>query len=263
MSAASALTFAASLDAGCRAVARRAPSRDAAPPRPRVLAKRSAKKRQSRKLEKREDVREGQKLMEERRAAAAAAAAHRPEPPPPPSDVADAAARVATRAAAFDAALETVGDRKREARESDAWDPARGYKPFDGVQDAVAALRDAKTAAHEAHLERAVALLCQAKGEPPASLDRFDWTYERGVDAKNARCLSFLLAALCKANVASGMAEVLFVAVDCEVLHTIDEKVVAKALATLEDLNDLGLLDEGEPEILEAARRSLRPAETS
>ena len=45
----------------------------------------------------------------------------------------------------------------------------------------------------------------------------------------------------------------LFVAVDCEVLHTIDEKVVAKALATLEDLNDLGLLDEGEPEILEAA----------
>ena len=101
------------------------------------------------------------------------------------------------------------------------------------------------------------------KGEPPASLDRFDWTYERGVDAKNARCLSFLLAALCKANVASGMAEVLFVAVDCEVLHTIDEKVVAKALATLEDLNDLGLLDEGEPGILEAARRSLRPAETS
>ena len=228
-----------------------------------MLAKRSAKKRQSRKLEKREDVREGQKLMEERRAAAAAAAAHRPEPPPPPSDVADAAARVATRAAAFHAALETVGDRKREARESDAWDPARGYKPFDDVQDAVAALRHAKTAAHEAHLERAVALLCQAKGEPPASLDRFDWTYERGVDAKNARCLSFLLAALCKANVASGMAEVLFVAVDCEVLHTIDEKVVAKALATLEDLNDLGLLDEGEPEILEAARRSLRPAETS
>ena len=121
-----------------RPLARRGPTP------PRVLAKRSAKKRQSRKLEKREDVREGQKLMEERRAAAAAAAAHRPGSPPPPSDVADAAARVATRAAAFDAALETVGDRKREARESDAWDPARGYKPFDGVQDAVAALRDAR-----------------------------------------------------------------------------------------------------------------------
>ena len=168
-----------------------------------------------------------------------------------------AAERIEERHRAYGEALETVGDRKREARESDAWDPARGYKPFDDVQDAVAALRDAKTAAHEAHLERAVALLCQAKGEPPASLDRFDWTYERGVDAKNARCLSFLLAALNKANASTGMCEVLWVANECGLVPALDAKIVKAAVAALGDLDDMGLLDEGEPETLAAVGDAL------
>ena len=101
------------------------------------MAKRSAKKRQSRKLEKRDDVRDMQKRMEERKAAVEAAAKFRPEPPPPPTNPTAAAERVEARLVAFREALEKVGEEKQAARESDEWDPARGYKPFDEVQDAV------------------------------------------------------------------------------------------------------------------------------
>ena len=59
-----------------------------------IVAKRSAKKRQSRKLEKRDDVRDMQKRMEERKAAMEAAAKFRPEPPPPPTNPTAAAERV-------------------------------------------------------------------------------------------------------------------------------------------------------------------------
>ena len=216
--------------------------------RSRIEAKRSAKKRQGRKLEKREEVRETQKMMEKRQAAAAAAASYRPPPPPPPADPAAAAERIEERHRAYGEALERVGEAKASARESDRWDPTRGYKPFDEVQNAVRALALAKTAAYEAHLERAVALLCQAKGEPPASLDRFDWVYERGVEGDNARCLSFMLAALNKANASTGMCEVLWVANECGLVPALDAKIVKAAVAALGDLDDMGLLDEGEPE---------------
>ena len=62
-----------------------------------VVCKRSEKKRQARKLEKRDDVREMQKMMEERKAAAAEAEAYRPEPPPPPESPAEAASASLTR----------------------------------------------------------------------------------------------------------------------------------------------------------------------
>jgi hypothetical protein len=225
-----------------------------------IVAKRSAKKRQSRKLEKRDDVRDMQKRMEERRAAAEAAAKFRPEPPPPPENPAAAAERVEARLVAFREALERVGEEKRVARESDEWDPARGYKPFDDVQDAVYELACCKTEVYEAYLERALALLCQAKNEPPASLDKFDWVYERGLDESNVRTLSFMLAALAKNNVASGMVEVFRVACECGVVGALDKNIAKKAMATLADLNDMDLLDAGEPEIVDAAARAMQTA---
>ena len=176
---------------------------------------------------------------------------------PPPADPAAAAERIEERHRAYGEALERVGEAKASARESDRWDPTRGYKPFDEVQNAVRALALAKTAAYEAHLERAVALLCQAKGEPPASLDRFDWVYERGVEGDNARCLSFMLAALNKANASTGMCEVLWVANECGLVPALDAKIVKAAVAALGDLDDMGLLDEGEPETLAAVRDAL------
>lgn len=198
-----------------------------------------------------------QRMMEKREAAAAAAASYRPPPPPPPADPAAAAERIEERHRAYGEALQRVGEAKASARESDRWDPTRGYKPFDEVQDAVRALALAKTAAYEAHLERAVALLCQAKGEPPASLDRFDWVYERGVEGDNARCLSFMLAALNKANASTGMSEVLWVANECGLVPALDAKIVKAAVASLGDLDEMGLLDEGEPETLAAVRDAL------
>ena len=226
-----------------------------------IVAKRSAKKRQSRKLEKRDDVRVMQKRMEERKAAAEAAAKFRPEPPPPPENPTAAAERVEARLVAFREALEKVGEEKRAARESDKWDPTRGYKPFDDVQDAVYELGCYKTEVYEAYLERALALLCQAKNEPPASLDKFDWVYERGLDEKNVRTLSFMLAALAKSNVASGMVEVFRVACECGVVKELDKAIAENALASLMDLNDMDLLDAGEPEIVDAAARAMRAPE--
>ena len=226
-----------------------------------IVAKRSAKKRQSRKLEKRDDVRDMQKRMEERKAAAEAAANFRPEPPPPPENPTAAAERVEARLVAFREALEKVGEEKQAARESDEWDPARGYKPFDEVQDAVYELACCKTEVYEAYLERALALLCQAKNEPPATLDAFDWVYERGLDENNVRALSYMLAALAKHNVASGMVEVFRVACECGVVHALDKAIAEKAMASLTDLNDMDLLDAGEPEIVDAAALAMRTPE--
>ena len=129
-----------------------------------VVAKRSAKKRQARKLEKRDDARTMEKLAEERAARLAAAEKYRPPPPPPPTDPKDAKDRMAERERDFQMALARVGEAKAAARESERWDPSRGYKPFDDVQDAVHDLALAKTAVYESHLELALSLLTVAKG---------------------------------------------------------------------------------------------------
>jgi hypothetical protein len=100
-------------------------------------------------------------------------------------------------------------------------------------------------------------LLCQAKNEPPASLDTFDWVYQRGLDENNVRTLSFMLAALAKNNVASGMVEVFRVACECGVVGALDKNIAKKAMATLADLNDMDLLDAGEPEIVDAVARAM------
>ena len=222
-----------------------------------IVAKRSAKQRQSRKLEKRDDLRDMQKRMEEREAALEAAAKFRPEPPPPPENPTVASERIEARLVMFREALEKVGEEKKTARESVAWDPTRGYKPFDDVQDAVYELACCRTELFEAYLERAVSLLCQAKSEPPSSLAKFDWVYGKGLDfEKNARTLSFMLAALSKNNVASGMVEVLRAACEGNAVHKFDKKVFEKAMTTLEDLNEMGLLDAGEPEIVAKARET-------
>ena len=230
---------------------------------PRVLAKRSAKKRQSRKLEKREDVREMQKMMEEREAKAAAAAAYRPEPPPPPADAAEAAQRILERQDAFREALEAIAVAKQAAKDSGSFDPSRGFKPFKEVQDAVSAMALAKIAVYEAHLERAVALLTQAKGEPPATLEMFNWVYEKGVVESNIRCLAFMLGALQKNKVPPGVSEVLWVALENEALADMDPKAVKGAVNMLGDLDDLGLLDESEVEILAATRQAMAEAKAA
>ncbi|ACO64698.1 predicted protein [Micromonas commoda] len=208
-----------------------------------VVAKRSAKKRQARKLEKRDDARTMEKLAEERAARLAAAEKYRPPPPPPPTDPNDAKDRIARRERDFQAALARVGEAKAAARESEDWDPSRGYKPFDDVQDAVYDLALAKTAVYESHLELALSLLTVAKGDEPSSLDRFDWVYERGVSDGNVRCLSFMLAAMTKANVVSGVCEVLWVANECGVTGAVDPKAMKGALGMLADLEEMGLLD--------------------
>lgn len=224
-----------------------------------TTAKRSAKKRQERKLDKRDDVRDMQRTAEQRKWDLEAAAKYRPEPPAPPANPIQASERIEQRLMQFREALEKVGDEKQAARDSNEWDPKRGYKPFDDVQDAVYDLQCVKTEVYEAYLERAIALLCQAKKEPPASLDKFDWVYEKNgaLDENNARTLSFMLAALLKSNVSSGMLLVLKVAVECGVVNAIDTNIAKKAIATLDDLNEMDLLDEGEPEILDAAKVAL------
>ena len=145
-----------------------------------VVAKRSAKKRQARKLEKRDDARTMEKLAEERAARLAAAEKYRPAAPaahrPERREGPDSAAR--TRLSGG------VGARRRGQGGGEGergLDPSRGYKPFDDVQDAVYDLALAKTAVYESHLELALSLLTVAKGEAPSSLDRFDWVYQRGV----------------------------------------------------------------------------------
>ena len=90
----------------------------------------------------------------------------------------------------------------------------------------------------------------------PASLDTFDWVYQRGLDEHNVRTLSFMLAALAKNNVASGMVEVFRVACECGVVGALDKNIAKKAMATLTDLNDMDLLDAGEPEIVDAVARA-------
>lgn len=226
---------------------------------PAIEAKRSAKKRQERKLDKRDDVRDLHRLVEERKDALEAAATFRAEPPAPPENPKEASERIERRLVTFRAALEKVGETKRNAQESDAWDPTRGYKPFEDVQDAVFDLDRRKTEVYEAYLEKAIALLCLAKNEPPVSLDTFDWIYEKNGarDGNNARTLSFMLAALCKHNVASGMVLVLKVAVECGVVGGIDKNIGKKAIAALSDLNEMGLLDEGEPEVLQAVKEAI------
>lgn len=222
-----------------------------------IVAKRSEKKRQARKLERRDDVREMQKMVEAREAAAAEAAAYRPEPPPPPESPAEAAQRILDAQVSFHEALATVKDEKQAVMESGAFDRSRGFKPFPAVQAAVEALALAKIAVYEAHLERALALLSQAKGEPPTTLEKFDWVYAKGVGDSNVRCLSFMLAAMHKNKVAPGVVEVLWVAVENGAVRDMDDKIVARALDLLGDLDDMGLLDQGEPEVLAASRDAL------
>ena len=222
-----------------------------------IVAKRSSKKRQARKLEKRDEVREMQRWMEEREAAAAEAAAYRPEPPPPPEDPAAAAQRILAARESFHEALETVKEKKQEAMDSGDYEQSRGFKPFPEVQDAVRALALAKIAVYEAHLERALALLSQTKSEPPSTLEKFDWIYEKGVVESNVRCLGFMLAALIKNNVSSGVAEVLWVAGENATLAEMDPKTIARAVNLLDDLDSMGLLDEGEPEVLAATKEAM------
>ena len=147
----------------------------------RIVAKRSDKKRQARKLEKRDDVREMREMVEERRAVAAEEEAHRPEPPSPPASPAEATQRILDRQRSFHEALAVVKETKQHAMDSGKFDQPRGFKPFPAVQAAVKALGLAKIAVYESHLERALALLSQAKGEPPATLEKFDWVYGKGV----------------------------------------------------------------------------------
>ena len=211
---------------------------------PPVVAKRSAKKKQARKLEKRDEVKEMEANAAERKARLAAAEAYRPPPPPPPADPNDAKDRITQRERDFQTALTRVGEEKAKAQASDAWDPSRGYKPFDDVQDAVYDLALAKTAVYESHLELALALLTQAKKETPCALDKFDWVYGKGVADGNTRCLSFMLGALTKSNVVAGVCEVLWVANECGVTGEVDPKAMKGALGMLADLDEMGLLDE-------------------
>lgn len=226
-----------------------------------VVAKRSAKKRQARKLEKRDDARTMERLAEERAARLAAAEKYRPPPPPPPTDPKDAKDRMAERERDFQMALARVGEAKAAARESERWDPSRGYKPFDDVQDAVHDLALAKTAVYESHLELALSLLTVAKGGAPSSLDTFDWVYERGVVDGNVRCLSFMLAALTKANVVSGVCEVLWVANECGVTGAVDPKAMKGALGMLADMDDMGLLDEKDVDAWNQTKELLESAQ--
>ena len=227
-----------------------------------AVAKRSEKKRQARKIGRREDLREAEAAAAARATRAAEEAAKRAAPPPPPLDSADASARVAARETALRDALRAVGDAKATARESETWDPSRGYKPFDAVRDAVDAMARARVAALEARLERAVALLCVAKREPVESLAKFGWTYgERTIaDTKNARCLGFMLAAMSKANVSTGTCEVLSVAMELDLIGEVDAKAVKGAVRALREMDELGLLDEGEPEVLAAAAEATEAA---
>ena len=228
-----------------------------------VVAKRNAKKRQARKLEKRDDARTMEKLAEERAARLAAAEKYRPPPPPPPTDPNDAKDRIAQRERDFQVALARVGEAKAAARESEQWDPSRGYKPFDDVQDAVYDMALAKTAVYESHLELALSLLTVAKGEAPSSLDKFDWVYERGVADGNVRCLSFMLAAMTKANVVSGVCEVLWVANECGVTGEVDPKAMKGALGMLADLEELGLLDGKDVDALNQTKEVLAEEESA
>jgi hypothetical protein len=68
------------------------------------------------------------------------------------------------------------------------------------------------------------------------------------------RCLSFMLAACHKAKVTSGMIEVLRVALETEVVPQFNVQILDRGLGLLGDLDDMGLLDDGEPELLAAAR---------
>ena len=83
---------------------------------------------------------------------------------------------------------------------------------------------------------------------------------EKGVGESNVRCLNFMLSAMQKNNVAPGAVEVLWVAVENGVVEEMDGKVVKRAVDLLADLDDMGLLDEGEPEVLAATREALTTA---
>ena len=165
-----------------------------------VVAKRSAKKRQARNSKRGTTRGPWEKLAEERAARLAAAegtapaapAAHRPERREGP----DSAAR--TRLSGG------VGARRRGqggGEESEDWDPSRGYKPFDDVQDAVYDMALAKTAVYESHPELALSLLTVARGEAPSSLDGFDWVYQRGVADGNVSACRSCSRRRTKANV--------------------------------------------------------------
>jgi hypothetical protein len=119
---------------------------------PIVEAKRSEKKRQARKLDKRDDVREMAAMVEAGKAARIAAAAYRPTPPPPPQSPAEAAQRILDKQVSFHRALTLVKHEKQEAMDSGEFDQARGFKPFKAVQAAVKDLGSAKIAVYEVGL---------------------------------------------------------------------------------------------------------------
>ena len=51
------------------------------------------------------------------------------------------------------------------------------------------------------------------------------------------------------------------VACECGVVHALDKAIAEKAMASLTDLNDMDLLDAGEPEIVDAAALAMRTPE--
>ena len=90
--------------------------------------------------------------------------------------------------------------------------------------------------------------------EPPLELDGDAFWYEP--DRVKA-----VLAALTKANVVSGVCEVLWVANECGVTGVVDPKAMKGALGMLADMDDMGLLDEKDVDAWNQTKELLESAQ--
>mmetsp|Transcript_4963 Transcript_4963/g.10160 ORF Transcript_4963/g.10160 Transcript_4963/m.10160 type:complete len:254 (+) Transcript_4963:74-835(+) len=189
-----------------------------------VWAKRTQKKKQARKLERREETREFEEMVMRAKEKAAQEAKKRPPAVPAPTTAEEAQERVKVAFKRAQMAVAHVKQLKLEARESDEFNPDIGYKAFPEVMDAVDELDACKARVHEEMLERALLKMSEITGKP-RSLDSFNWRFGDGTD-RNASCCGYMLQACQKGGMMEVASEIVPVLEDAGVLGQLDDKIL-------------------------------------
>eukprot|EP00873_Tetraselmis_striata_P032878 jgi/Tetstr1/453142/TSEL_040163.t1 len=194
-------------------------------PRLVVTAKRSEKKKQARKTERRQELADFRREREERvRRQEAADAAAKVPPLSPPSSLEDAEARAHASTGRVNAVALELKARKAAARESGAFTPQAGFKLVPEVQESLQALDKAKVALLEARLELALWQLAEVTGRT-RHLQDYNWSFGAGAE-ENTACFGYILGNCKKFDVSEAALEVVQVMRDAALGHAVEQPVM-------------------------------------
>jgi hypothetical protein len=225
-----------------------------------VTCKRNDASRQRRKLTKREEVREVERERVERRAKEALEAKNRPPAPyAAATSEREATERVDEAFGKLTEASEVLRERKERARGSEEWDANVGYRAHRDVMEALREFETARIRCVETRLERGLCLFTEVKGDGDwKTLDAFNWRYGAALEGENAKCLEYMLPAVCKANAPRAVAEICAVALDGGKTGPIElsQNVIKQAVKKLEDADEFDLLSDEEAAVLHALREA-------